>query len=75
MVRRKLIELRDAGVSIIVFSEELEELFEISDRMAVMFDGRLSRLVVTRRTTPETIGQMMVGMFEAAEEALPEARP
>ena len=43
--------------------------------MAVMFDGRLSRLVVTRRTTPETIGQMMVGLFAAAAAALPEARP
>ena len=40
VVRRRLIELRDRGVSILIFSEDLEELFEISDRMVVMFEGR-----------------------------------
>ena len=67
IVRQKLIELRDRGVSILVFSEDLEELFEISDRMMVMFEGRMSAPVITRQTTPEKIGQMMLGAFEVSE--------
>ncbi len=73
MVRQKLIALRDEGVSILLISEELEELFEISDRMAVMFEGRMSQPVRTRATTPERIGQMMVGLFEARDEMAAEA--
>ncbi|WP_051094163.1 ABC transporter ATP-binding protein [Kaistia granuli] len=73
MVRQKLVDLRDAGVSILLISEELEELFEISDRMAVMFEGRMSPPVHTRTTTPERIGQMMVGVFDARDEIATEA--
>jgi simple sugar transport system ATP-binding protein len=67
IVWQKLIELRDRDVSILVFSEDLEELFEISDRMVVMFEGRMSAPVVTRQTTPDKIGQMMLGAFEVSE--------
>ncbi len=73
VVRQRLIELRDRGVSILVFSEDLEELFEISDRMVVMFEGRISAPVITRRTTPEKIGQMMAGTFEVPYDAYFEA--
>jgi ABC-type uncharacterized transport system ATPase subunit len=75
VVRRRLIELRDRGVSILVFSEDLEELFEISDRIAVMFEGRMSSPVITRRVTPEQIGQMMLGTFEPSDDAHFEAAP
>lgn len=67
IVRQKLIQLRDRNVSILVFSEDIEELFEISDRLVVMFEGRMSAPVITRRTTPEKIGQMMLGAFEASD--------
>jgi ABC-type uncharacterized transport system ATPase subunit len=67
MVRQRLVALRDEGVSILVVSEELEELFEISDRIVVMFEGRMSTPVVTRQATPDQIGQMMLGMFERPE--------
>lgn len=65
MVRQRLIDLRDTGVAILVVSEELEELFEISDRLAVMFKGRLSEAMPTRAVSVETVGQMMMGMFDA----------
>ncbi|PZQ88759.1 MAG: ABC transporter [Leifsonia xyli] len=65
MVRQRLIDLRDSGVAILVVSEELEELFEISDRLVVMFKGRLSTPMPTRDVDVETIGQMMMGMFDA----------
>lgn len=73
MVRQKLVDMRSQGAGIIVISEELEELFEISDRIAVMFDGRLSAARVAAWTTPEIIGQMMVGLFDAGLEMSQEA--
>ena len=42
-IRQALLDLRDAGVAVLVVSEELDELFEICDRLAVIAQGRLSR--------------------------------
>ncbi len=63
LVRQKLVDLRQAGTAILVISEELEELFEISDRLVVMYDGRLSPPIRTRQTNAERIGRMMIGEF------------
>ena len=41
-IRQALLDLRDAGVAVLVVSEELDELFEICDRLAVIAQGRLS---------------------------------
>ena len=38
---RYLVELRDAGVAVVLFSEELEELFSLSDRLIVLYEGRI----------------------------------
>jgi general nucleoside transport system ATP-binding protein len=62
-IRQSLIDLRNAGVAILVISEELEELFEICDRLAVMFQGRLSAAVPTAETNVERIGLWMTGLF------------
>jgi general nucleoside transport system ATP-binding protein len=44
---RYFVELRDAGVAVVVISEELEELLNISDRIAVMFHGEIMGIVDT----------------------------
>ena len=49
LIRQALIDLRDAGVAVLVISEELEELFEICDRIAVLARGRLSPAVPAGR--------------------------
>jgi simple sugar transport system ATP-binding protein len=72
-VRQKLIDLRDTGVAILVFSEDLEELFEISDRMVVMFMGRVSEPVNTRSVDIATLGRMMAGVVDAADPTVVEA--
>ena len=41
-IRQALLDLRDNGVGVLVVSEELDELFEICDRLAVIAQGRLS---------------------------------
>ena len=60
-VRRRLITLRNEGMAILVISEELEELFELSDSIQVLYHGRLSPPLVTRDTRAEEIGRYMIG--------------
>ena len=62
-IRQALITLRDAGTAILLVSEELEELFEVTDRLYVMFDGHLSDSLPTRSTDAEQIGEWMTGAF------------
>jgi simple sugar transport system ATP-binding protein len=63
-IRQRLIDLRDQGTAILVISEELEELFEISDRIAVIADGRLSPAKMLADTNIDEIGVWMSGMWE-----------
>ncbi len=67
LIRQALIDLRDRGVAVLVISEELDELFMISDRIAVMAQGRLSPAVPSGETSLEQIGAWMGGVFETAE--------
>ena len=60
-IRQKLISLRDNGVGILIISEELEELFEITDRMYVLRSGRISNSMNTSEVTPDAIGEYMIG--------------
>ncbi|GMV46325.1 MAG: ABC transporter [Pseudomonadota bacterium] len=62
-IRQALVALRDAGAAVLVVSEELEELFEICDRIAVIANGRLSPSVPTRHTDVETVGLWMSGLW------------
>jgi simple sugar transport system ATP-binding protein len=66
LIRQALIDLRDAGAAVLVISEELDELFAICDRLAVIAAGRLSPCVPTAHMPLETIGQWMTGEFAGA---------
>ena len=61
-IRGELLALRDAGCAVLVVSEELDELFEISDRLVVIAQGRLSPSVPTAQATIEQIGEWMSGL-------------
>ncbi|MGD0848301.1 ABC transporter ATP-binding protein [Bradyrhizobium sp.] len=63
LIRQALIDLRDSGVALLVISEELDELFTISDRLAVLAAGRLSPSVKPAETSIEQIGIWMSGKF------------
>jgi simple sugar transport system ATP-binding protein len=62
-IRQKIIDLRNEGVAILVLSEELDELFEISDRLVVIAKGRLSPSKPIKETNVEEIGVWMSGMW------------
>lgn len=68
-LRQQLIDLRDAGAAVLVVSEELEELFEICDRIAVIAGGRLSPLRPVAETSVEEIGQWMGGKWPGGADA------
>ena len=70
-IRQQLIDLRDQGAAILVISEELEELFEVADRIAVIAAGRLSPAKPLADTSIDQIGTWMSGMWDQAS---PEAR-
>jgi simple sugar transport system ATP-binding protein len=67
-IRSEILELRDAGCAVLVVSEELEELFEISDRLYVIAKGRLSPSIARADATVPQIGEWMSGLFEGARE-------
>jgi len=55
-IRAELLALRDAGCALLVISEELEELFEIADRLHVMAKGRPVAVDTHRRRQPRASG-------------------
>jgi simple sugar transport system ATP-binding protein len=63
LIRQALIDLRDQGVALLVISEELDELFIISDRLMVLAEGRLSPSVRPAETSIGQIGTWMSGKF------------
>ncbi|MEQ8449645.1 MAG: ABC transporter ATP-binding protein [Nitratireductor sp.] len=60
-IRQALIELARAGSAVLVISQDLDELFEVSDAIAVMHNGELSKPIPIADATFEKIGLLMGG--------------
>ncbi|MBI1763648.1 MAG: ABC transporter ATP-binding protein [Acidobacteria bacterium] len=60
-IHRKLIGLRDAGAAILLVSAELEEVLSLSDRVLVMYQGRIVGEVDPQTAAQEEIGLLMTG--------------
>ena len=60
-IRQKLLDLADNGAGVIVISQDLDELLEISDRFCAINEGRLSKIVPTSTLEMDQIGLMMGG--------------
>ncbi|MBK9707665.1 MAG: ABC transporter ATP-binding protein [Acidobacteria bacterium] len=58
-IHRKLIELRDSGAAILLVSAELEEVLSLSDRILVMYQGRIVGEVDPQAANQEHIGLLM----------------
>ena len=69
MSPHSLIRLRDDGAAIIVVSEEIDELFEVSDRIAVMYKGRMMGIYENGSRSAAQIGLLMAGISEEQEGA------
>ncbi len=64
-IHQKLLEQRDSGTAILLISEDLDETRSLSDRIAVMFEGKIVGIVKRNQATVEQIGLMMAGVSMA----------
>jgi simple sugar transport system ATP-binding protein len=60
-VQELILQRREAGAGIVLVSEDLDELMELSDRIAVLQGGRLAGVVPARSTTRAELGHLMLG--------------
>jgi len=68
-IHNQIIEARNQGAAVLLISEDLDELFELADRIAVMFAGRIVHETAVAVTRPTEIGRHMAGHGEDAHEA------
>jgi len=61
-IHQQIVALRDAGKAILLVSVELEEILSLTDRVAVMFDGRIMGERITSETDEKELGLMMAGV-------------
>jgi general nucleoside transport system ATP-binding protein len=74
VIRQALLDLSAAGAAVLVTSQDLDELLEISDRIAVMFHGALSAPLSRTEATREKLGLLMGGSTLEHEELAHAAR-
>jgi simple sugar transport system ATP-binding protein len=60
-VRNRLVEAADAGVGILLISEDLEEIMSLADRITVMYEGRIVADIPAANASREQIGMLMGG--------------
>jgi general nucleoside transport system ATP-binding protein len=64
-IRGELLTLRSKGCAVLVISDELDELFEVCDRLHVIAKGRLSPSINALEATPSLVGEWMSGLWDA----------
>jgi simple sugar transport system ATP-binding protein len=60
-IHKRLIEKRDEGTAVLLVSTELDEVMQLSDRIAVMYDGKIVAITDADKVTKEEVGLMMAG--------------
>ena len=63
-IHQQIVALRDQGKAILLVSVELDEIFALSDRIAVMFDGQIMGFRDPAKTDEKELGLMMAGVVE-----------
>lgn len=70
-IHRRIVEKRDEGAAVLIVSTELDEVFALADRIAVMYQGKIVDVLDPEVATPQQLGLLMggsrpVGIVEAA---------
>ena len=68
-IRQAIIDLARQGSAVLVISQDLDEIFEIADRIAVISRGQLSEAYPATELSAEKIGLLMAGAHEVKETA------
>jgi general nucleoside transport system ATP-binding protein len=61
-IRERLLVQRDEGTAVLLISEDLDELFSLSDRIAVLYEGCIMGVFDREETNVQTLGLLMAGM-------------
>ena len=61
-IHKRLVEQRTEQTAILVISEDLDEVFALSDRIAVMYEGKIMAILDPTDATREQIGLLMAGV-------------
>ena len=63
-IHHRIVEARDKGAAVLLVSAELDEIMSLSDRIAVMFKGRILETLEARSATREQLGLLMAGVVK-----------
>ena len=66
LIRQALVDMARAGAAVLVVSQDLDEIFEIADRIAVISRGELSEAYPARAIDRERVGLFMAGAHETS---------
>ena len=61
-IHSQIIKKRDEGIGVLLVSTELDEIMQLSDRIAIMYRGRIVATVTSKESTKEYVGLMMAGI-------------
>ena len=61
-IHKKLLEKRRNGVGILLISEELDEIMSLSDKIAVIYKGRIQKILRREEATRAKLGMLMAGV-------------
>ncbi len=67
-IHSRILEKRDHGTAVLLISPELEEVMNLSDRIAVMYEGKIIGTVNAEEATKEKLGLLMAGITDKAPE-------
>jgi len=67
-IHKQIVQMREEGSAILLVSGELDELISLSDRIIVMFDGKIVGEVDASRADERTLGLMMTNSYEEESE-------
>lgn len=65
-IHRRIVEARDKGAAVLLVSAELDEILSLSDRIAVMYKGRILDTLDAKDATREKLGLLMAGIHQEA---------
>ena len=60
-IHQRLLQARNSGKAVLLISADLEEILSISDRIAVMYEGRIVGMLNPEEATEARLGLMMTG--------------
>ncbi|MBZ0275041.1 MAG: ABC transporter ATP-binding protein [Anaerolineae bacterium] len=61
-IHKQIVRMRDAGTGVLLVSTELDDIFSLSDRIAVMYRGKIIEIIPIHAATREAVGLLMAGI-------------